>query len=73
MDAQYLISTLYSIKDSLQDEINLLEAINDKSGFDACEEYIKENDLEYIGDEIRKAFRYAFKIGRLQRNKNDDE
>lgn len=73
MDAEEMISTLHSVIDSLQDEINLLEAINDKSGFDACEQYIKENELEYIGDEIRKAFRYAFRIGRHHRNKNDDE
>jgi len=39
------------------------------SAYSDCENYIKENHLEYIADEIRKAYRRGWDFGWLKQPK----
>ena len=44
------------------EEIKKLKPSRD-SAFMDCEKYIEENNLEYIADEIRKAYRQGWNFG----------
>ena len=57
MELTELLETLKDTTATLEDFINSTES---KSGEKYAEEYVKSNNLEYIGDEIKSAFKAGF-------------
>ena len=57
MELTELLETLKDTTATLEDFINSTES---KSGEKYAEEYVKENRLEYISDEVKKAFKAGF-------------
>lgn len=60
MEIAEIIKGLKNIKDKINKEINFLQTADVTSGAEACELYIKENELEYVADEVRAAYKAGY-------------
>lgn len=60
MELQELSEVLKAVAIQIDDFIEKSET---RSGFECAKEYVKENQLEYIEEEILAAVRYGFHVG----------
>lgn len=57
MEATELLKTLETAAGNLR---KFLESAENKSGEKAAEDYVKEHELEYIEDSVKRAFKAGF-------------
>lgn len=60
MEIEKIINGLKSARNKIDKEIDFLKSVDITSGSYSCEEYIKENGLEYIAEEVRAAYKAGF-------------
>lgn len=63
----------YTLKQTVAFLDSFIQNTDTKSGKTACEDYIKENQLDYIKEEIEQAFRQGWRIGYRQGIKEKTE